>query len=258
VLAALIVGCSLFGLAIGSFLNVVIYRVPRHESIVSPGSACPACSTPIKGRDNIPLISWIVLRARCRTCGAPISARYPLVELVSAFVFGGAAARVGYSWDLPVILVLLTSLLALAFIDLDFLILPKRVVYPSLALLVLSVVVAAAAPGQWHRMLVATTCALVWFAVFFLINALRPKALGFGDVRLALILGLGLGWLGVPYVVMGFFAGNLIGAVIGLALIATKRMSKDQPVPYGVFLALGAAAAIYIGPEILLTFPRLR
>jgi len=157
-----------------------------------------------------------------------------------------------------VILVLLTGLLALALIDLDFLILPKQVVYPSLALLMMSVGVAAASTGQWRRLVVAATCAVVWFVVFFVINAVWPKALGFGDVRLALILGLGLGWLGIPYVVMGFFAGNLIGAVIGLALIATQRMSRDQPVPYGVFLALGAAFAVFVGPEILSTFPQFR
>ncbi|MFI5035634.1 MAG: prepilin peptidase [Acidimicrobiales bacterium] len=242
---------------IGSFLNVVIYRVPRHESIVSPPSSCPSCGRAIRGRDNIPVISWILLKRRCHHCGAPISLRYPLVELACAALFAGAGARVGFSWRLPELLVLTAGLLALAIIDLDRLILPKSVVFTTLGGVMISVVVAATITGQWNRFLVALACMVSWFVVFFAINAASPRFLGFGDVRLALLLGLGLGWLGVPYVVIGFFSANLIGAVIGLALIAAKRITRDQPVPYGVFLALGAAVAIYLGPEIVAAFPRL-
>jgi leader peptidase (prepilin peptidase)/N-methyltransferase len=119
-------------------------------------------------------------------------------------------------------------------------------------------VIAAAAYDSWDKLLVAVICAVGWFVAFFLLNLASPRALGFGDVRLAPLLGLGLGWLGWRYVILGFFAGNVIGAVIGVVLIATKRMDRKQPVPYGVFLALGVAVAVFAGPEILVHFQQYR
>jgi leader peptidase (prepilin peptidase)/N-methyltransferase len=258
VLALLIVGCGVAGLAVGSFLNVVIYRVPRHESIVTPPSHCPACSVPIREYDNIPVISWLVLRGRCRTCGAAISPRYLVVELLTAALFAGLAARMGYAWQLPAYIILVAALLALACIDLELLVLPKKVIYPSLILVTALLVMASAATDDWDRLLVGALYAAGWFAVFFLMNFASPRVLGFGDVRLAPLLGLALGWLGWRYVVLGFFSANLIGAAIGVALIATKRMNRDQPVPYGVFLAAGTALAIFAGPEILSHFQNIR
>jgi leader peptidase (prepilin peptidase)/N-methyltransferase len=249
-LGVLIGICALFGLAVGSFLNVVIYRVPRNESIVSPRSRCPSCGVAIKERDNIPVLSWLLLRGRCRNCHSPISPRYLFVEVAGGALFAGAAARLGFNWDLPAFLVLLAGLLALACIDLEHLVLPKKVVYPTLAMVAGLLVLAAAVTGEWHNLLVAAICSISWFVVFFLMNFASPRVLGFGDVRLALLLGLGLGWLGWRYVVLGFFAANLIGAVVGLTLIAMKKMTRDQPIPYGVFLALGAALAVFTGPEV--------
>jgi leader peptidase (prepilin peptidase) / N-methyltransferase len=258
VLAILIVGCSLFGLATGSFLNVVIYRVPRHESIISPRSRCPTCATPIKEYDNIPVISWLVLRGRCRNCRTPISPRYLLVELLGGALFGGLAARMGYAWELPAYLIFLSSLLALSCIDLELLVLPKRIIYPALALVTALLVIASASYDDWDRLLVGAICAAAWFVVFFLMNLASPRILGFGDVRLAPLLGLALGWLGWRYVVLGFFAANLTGAVIGISLIAARRMKRDQPIPYGVFLSAGAALAIFAGPELLSHFQNIR
>ena len=253
-LGLLIGGCALFGLAIGSFLNVVIYRVPRHESIVTPRSACPTCGSPIRERDNIPVLSWLVLRGRCHSCHSPISARYPLVELGTAGLFAATAARIGFNWDLPAFLVVAASLLALACIDLELLVLPKAIVYPALALVAGFLLLAAAVTGEWHNLISGATFAVGWFLVFFALNALNPRYLGFGDVRLALVLGLALGWLGWKFVVLGFFSANLIGAIVGLALIGTKRMRPDQQIAYGVFLALGTMFAVLVGPVIVTHF----
>ena len=253
-LGVLIGLCALFGLAVGSFLNVVIYRVPRAESIVSPRSACPACGTPIREADNIPVISWLLLHGRCRQCQASISPRYPLVELACAGLFAGTAARFGYQWDLPAYLALFAGLLALSCIDVEHLLLPKKIVYPVTALVTLLFLMAASITGHWHHFVVGVVCALGWFAVFFALNLISPRILGFGDVRLSLVLGMSLGWLGVGYVVLGFFAANVVGAVVGVTLIATKRMSRSDRIPYGVFLAAGCAVAVFAGPELLRPF----
>lgn len=253
-LGLLIGFCALLGLMVGSFLNVVIYRVPRDESIVSPRSACPACGAAIRERDNIPVLSWLVLRGRCRDCRAPISARYPLVELACGGLFAGTAARFGFAWDLPAYLVLFAGLLALSCIDVERMILPKKIVYPLTVLVAALLILAAAGTGRWHEYLIGIICALGWFVVFFGMNLASPRLLGFGDVRLSLVLGLSLGWLGIGYVLLGFFSANLIGAVVGLILIATKQMGRQSRIPYGVFLASGCAVAVFAGPELLRPF----
>ena len=250
-LAGLIVTMGILGLVVGSFLNVVIYRVPRNESIVSPRSACPQCGTAILERDNIPVLSWLLLKGRCRSCGSRISYRYPMVELACGLLFAGAAARFGYSWTLPAMLIFLASLLALGCIDAERLVLPKKVVYPSLGLVTALLLAATIATHDWHRLIIAGLCGLGWFVVFFVLNFVSPRALGFGDVRLAPMLGLGLGWFGVGNVLLGFFTANLIGAILGLTLIAMKKMDRKQPIAYGVYLAIGAAIAVFSGPELL-------
>jgi leader peptidase (prepilin peptidase)/N-methyltransferase len=249
-LAVLGVACALLGLAVGSFLNVVIYRVPRHLSIVSPRSACPECATPIENRDNVPVVSWLLLRGRCRHCGHPISARYPLVEGATGLLFLGAALRYGFYAALPAMLAMLAGLLALGCIDLEWMLLPRRVVYPLLGIVAALLLAAAIGTGDYRSLWVAAACAAAWFTLFYAINRIDERYLGFGDVRLALVLGLGLGWLGVTAVLLGFFAANILGAAVGIALIAAKRMRRDHPVPYGVFLAIGAGIAIYVGPSI--------
>ena len=253
-LGVLIGFCAVLGLAVGSFLNVVIYRVPRGELIVRPRSSCPSCGSPIRERDNIPVVSWLVLKGRCRDCQAPISARYPLVELSGAALFAGAAARFGYAWDLPAFLVFLAGLLALSWIDVELLVLPKRIVYPMSVSVAVLFLLAAGVTGDWHPLLVGAICAGAWFALFLAMYLVSPRLIGFGDVRLAPVLGLALGWLGVRYVILGFLAANLIGAIVGVTLIALKRIERAQRVPYGVFLAAGCAVAIFAGPELLSPF----
>ncbi len=253
-LGLLIGFCSLLGLVVGSFLNVVIYRVPRDESIVRPRSSCPACGTPIRERDNIPVLSWLLLHGRCRDCGAPISARYPLVELACGGLFAGTAARFGHQWDLPAFLALFAGLLALSCIDVERMILPKKIVYPLTVIVAALLVMAAAETGRWHDYVIGVGCAAGWFVVFFGMNLASPRLLGFGDVRLSLVLGLSLGWLGFDYVLLGFFAANLIGLVAVIALVATKRIERQSRIPYGVFLAAGCAFAVFAGPELLRPF----
>lgn len=249
--AFLVVACTLIGLAVGSFLNVVIHRVPRKESVVRPRSACPSCATPISNRDNIPVVSWLLLRGRCRTCANPISPRYLVVELLTAVLFAGAALRFGYDWELPAYLVLLAGLLALAFTDLEHFLLPVRIVYPVLGLVAGLLALAAALNGVWSRLAVAAVCATVAFAIFFTLNFVNPKWMAFGDVRLAAVIGLGLGWLGARVAVLGFFLAFLLGSVVGVALILAKKIQRKAPIPFGVFLAAGAFVAIYFGQPLL-------
>jgi leader peptidase (prepilin peptidase)/N-methyltransferase len=250
VTAILLIGAALYGTAIGSFLNVVIYRVPAGKSVVRPPSACPVCSHQISARDNIPVLSWLVLRGRCRSCSAPISVRYPLVELLTGAAWLAVALRFGWSWTLPAELVFVTGLVALAFIDYDHLKLPRVIVWPLGLAVAALLVMAAAIQGSWHRLLIALICAAVEFAVLFAINFVSPRSLGFGDVRLGPVLALALGWLGWRYAFWGFLGANLIGAVVGVGLILARRAGRRTPVPFGVFLAIGAFAAMFFAGAI--------
>lgn len=248
--ALVVIACGVLGLAVGSFLNVVIYRVPKGESIVRPRSACPDCAAPISNRDNVPLVSWLLLRGRCRHCGRPISARYPLVELATAALFAGVAARFGLVPELPAFLVLIAGLLALACIDLELRLLPRTIVYVVLGLSAALLLIASAATGKWSALATAAIGSAAWFSLFFLINRADPRLLGFGDVRLALVLGFGLGWLGVAPLFVGFFAANVLGLAFGLVLVARRHWEWHAKVPYGTFLALGAGIAIFVGPSL--------
>jgi len=251
VVIVLVLYLTLMGLVVGSFLNVVIYRVPRHLSVVRPRSACPTCHHAIDARDNIPVVSWLLLRGKCRHCAAPIAGRYPLVELATAVIFSLTTWRVGAHVDLGAYLILDAALVALALIDLEHLLLPRSIVYPTLIAVGLWLVMSAAIDHQWHRLVVAVACGAGWFVIFFLINFFSPQALGFGDVRLSAVLGLALGWWGVGVVVVGFFTANLVGAVVGVTLIATKRRARDEPIPYGVYLALGTLVALWFAPALM-------
>jgi leader peptidase (prepilin peptidase)/N-methyltransferase len=242
-----VIVAGLYGLVIGSFLNVVIHRVPEKRSVVRPPSACPRCGSRISARDNVPVVSWLLLRGRCRSCAAPIPVRYPLVELLTGVLFALVALRFGWSPTLPAMLIFVAGLVALAFCDLDRLVLPKRIVYATAILVGVALLSAAAGTGQWHRALVAVACAAAGLVVFRLIYFISPRAMGFGDVRLAPLISGTLGWLGVGYALMGFLLANILGVVIGLALIVGRRATRGTRLPYGVFLAAGAMLALPLG-----------
>lgn len=247
----LIVVSGVAGLLIGSFLNVVIYRVPLGLSVVSPPSACPRCARQLLFRDNVPVLSWLWLRGRCRFCAEPIAKRYPLVELLTATVFATVAARVGVSWAIPAYLVFAAGLIALSWIDVESLTLPKRLVYVHLALVVVLLALASSVTHQWRHLLIGTICAVGWWTLFFLLNLLNPRWLGFGDVRFSLVLGLALGWLSFGHVVLGFFAANLIGLVVSLVLLSMGKLERNTRIPYGVFLSAGALTSILCGAPLL-------
>ena len=251
-MTALVAAISgVYGLIIGSFLNVVIWRVPRKESIVKPPSHCPACDAKIANRDNVPVISWLLLRGRCRNCGTAISSRYPFVELLTAVLFAAVGARFAHSWAVPAYLVLTGALIALSAIDLEHYILPNRILYPADAAMIVLLAAASAGEHDWGAFVRAAIAGAIAFAVFFVIHIVSPRGMGFGDVRLSFLLGFSLGWLGWGDVAGGLFAGFLYGAVVGVALIAVRVRGRKQQIPFGPFLAAGATTFVLFGEPIV-------
>jgi len=242
---------GVYGLIIGSFLNVVIWRVPRHESLVAPRSHCPGCDAAIAPRDNIPVVSWLALRGRCRNCGEPISIRYPLIELLTAVLFAAVGARFHDSWALPAFLVLTAGLIAISAIDLEHFIIPNRIVYPVGIAGVILLAGAAALEHSWSPFGRALLGGVGAFVFFFVLHLVAPGGMGFGDVRLSAVLGLFLGWLGGMYVFGGLFLGFLLGAVIGSVLIAVGRRGRKQHIPFGPFLAAGTMIFVLFGEPIV-------
>jgi leader peptidase (prepilin peptidase)/N-methyltransferase len=249
--AFVVIVCGILGLLVGSFLNVVIWRVPRRESIVQPGSHCPTCDAPVAPYDNVPVVSWVLLRARCRKCDARISARYPAVELLTGVLFAAVAARFSHDWVLPAYLVFTAGLVALSLIDLDHQLLPNRVMYPVGFIAVPLLLVGAIADDELGAFGRALLGAVAAFAVFFLIHTISPRGLAFGDVRLSFLLGCFLGYLGWWFVFFGLFAGFLYGAVIGSALVVLGKRGRRQHIPFGPFLAAGALTIILVGQPII-------
>jgi leader peptidase (prepilin peptidase)/N-methyltransferase len=243
----LIAFACVLGLLIGSFLNVVVWRVPRGESVVHPRSRCPACDTTIRTRDNIPVVSWVLLRGRCRDCGAAISARYPLVELGTAVVFGALTVRIGAEPELPAFLYLGAIGVALALIDIDVKRLPNVIVLPSYAVGLVLLGAAAALDRESDDLFRAVLGMVALYAFYFVLAFVYPAGMGFGDVKLAGLLGLYLGWLGWAEVISGGFLGFLFGGVIGGALMAVGRAGRKSKIPFGPFMLAGALVAILWG-----------
>ena len=249
--AVLAATCGMFGLVIGSFLNVVIERVPKRQSVVRPRSRCPKCETQIAERDNVPVVSWLLLRGRCRACGERIDVRYPLVELATAGLFVAAALRFGADWVLPASCLFFAVLLAVSIIDLEHYIVPNRIVYPTLLVSVPLLAAAALVEGAWGDLATAAIGALAAGNGLLLINLVNPRGMGMGDVKLAVVLGLFLGWLDLAHVALGLFLGFLLGALGGVLLILARRRTRSQHVPFAPFLSAGALLAVLAGNPIL-------
>ena len=252
-----LLGLAVFGLVIGSFLNVVIHRVPLGISLLSPGSACPVCEHPVRSYDNVPVVSWLVLRGRCRDCDARISWRYPTVELVTGGLFLLAGVRFGWSPYLLAALLLVAAGVAMFLIDLEHGRLPFSVTGVTAVLTALVLGVDAALDGT-DPALVALLSALGWLAVYggvWLVTG--GRGMGLGDVALSPVLGLALGWLGWGPSVTGLLSGFLLGAAVGLVLLGTGRATRRSRVPHGPFMLAGGAVGMFAGQQLWEGYLRL-
>jgi leader peptidase (prepilin peptidase)/N-methyltransferase len=237
-----------YGLVLGSFLNVVIYRLPRGMSLLRPRSHCPACGATVRWFDNVPVLSYLALRGRCRGCRAPISPRYPLVELLTGSLLAACAARFGVSVAAGEAMVLSLLLVPLAFIDLEHHLLPDVLTLPGIVL-----GLGFSAAGGLTPLADAAIGAAVGGALPYVVivayRAIRGiEGMGLGDVKLLAMAGAFLGWRGA---LLTIGLGSCVGAVFGIALIASGRGRRDTELPFGVFLALAATISLFFGPELV-------
>jgi len=270
----------MFGAVVGSFLNVVIHRVPNEQSIVFPNSACPHCGTPIKAYDNIPILSWLLLRGKCRSCSGPIAARYPSVELLTALLFVLVYWHIGLTPILPVYLGFVSAMVALIFIDAEHMILPNVITYPLLiaavAVRVLfpliftenyfsdtlyaPVVYLMEKPAWLVSLFGAAVGALVGGGSLWIVGELWKRlrgvdAMGLGDVKMMLGVGALLGW---RLAALSIFLGAFSGAAIGLILIAKQKDRNLQTqIPFGVFLGTGSILSLLFGEQLIAWYTRM-
>lgn len=236
------------GAIVGGFLNVVVHRVPRAESLIRPGSRCPACAVPIPPHDNLPVVSWLLLRGRCRSCAEPISARYPFVEILTAVVFALIVAARGFDDALILQLPFAALLIAVAFIDYDHRIVPNKIVragtiYAIGATLVLF-------PDELPERLFAGGAA---FALPLLAALIHPAGMGMGDVKLTGVTGLFLGVATIPALFVAFIAGAFFGIV---QMVRQGLMARKSGLPFAPFLALGGLVGVIGGPELIDQYSR--
>lgn len=236
------------GLLFGSFLTVVIHRAPRRESVARGRSRCPACGTEIRARDNVPVVSWLLLRGRCHACGERISWEYPATELLTAALFAAVAFTFRDAFVAGVLAVFAAVLFALAIVDVRHRILPNSIVYPS-ALLFAGALVLGVLLGRPLDLAGAALGLAILGGGLFAIALVRPNAMGMGDVKLAALIGLVLGSLGLRYVAVAAAGAILAGGVGGVAALAAGR-SRKSAIPFGPFLAAGAMAALFWGPAV--------
>lgn len=258
-----VVAVGLFGALIGSFLNVVVWRTPRGESLVHPGSHCPHCDHEIRWYDNIPVVSWLVLRGKCRDCSGPIAVRYPAVELGTSLFFAGTAlftisgSAPGFRVDvLPFALALVAFLylasiaVALTLIDLDTQRLPNVIVLPAYIVGILLLGASSLFAGDLDALLRMAIGGAALFVVYFLMAFLYPGGMGFGDVKLAGVLGLFLGWLGWGPLAVGAFAPFALGGLFALGLVIARRAGRKTKIPFGPWMLAGSWIGVFAGAPI--------
>jgi leader peptidase (prepilin peptidase) / N-methyltransferase len=236
-----------FGLVLGSFMTVAVHRLPKGESVVSPRSRCPGCGAEIGARDNIPVLSWLLLRGRCRRCGEPISVEYPLIELATAGLVVLAAIRYSNPWQAVLVGGLLALMPGVALIDLRHRIIPNRLMYPSLILFPVLIVLAWLIDGAVDPARAGIGLALYGGILF--VVAVISRGMGMGDVKLAALIGVVLGALGLRFVGVAAGAAIVLGGLGGLIALAMGRGRKSA-IPFGPYLAVGAIVAGLWGEEI--------
>jgi leader peptidase (prepilin peptidase)/N-methyltransferase len=248
----------ILGLCVGSFLNVVIWRVPRGLSVARPPSHCPGCERPIRWRQNVPVLSWVSLRGRCAGCREPIPVRYPLVELAAGALCGlVAVARPG--WEVVPYALAALGMLALSVVDVEHHRLPDGVLGPTVVLTAAAFAIGALATGQGTPLGRALLGAVIGLVALGLLHAAQPNGMGFGDVKLAGLCGLLLGWRGLGFVAIGLFGAFVLGSIVGVALMAGGRVGRRARVPFGPFLCASAlAVALAGGPLVAATAGALR
>lgn len=264
-LAYLVGVVAIFGLLIGSFLNVVIYRVPNGMSVVSPPSACPTCGNHIRSLDNIPVVSWLMLRAKCRNCKSKISARYPLVESATAVFFGLVAATIippllsgelsarqttAGVITLAAFLYLAGITVSLALIDLDTHKLPDAIVLPAYLVGGGLFLAASIAEGDYSALIRAAVGLAALLLFYFLMAFAYPAGMGLGDVKLAGVLGMYLGWVGWGALASGAIAAFILGGIYALVLVVTRRANRKSGIPFGPWMLLGAWVGIAFGNQL--------
>lgn len=256
---SLYIAVFVFGAVVGSFLNVCIYRIPRNQSIVFPASRCPSCNTPIKAWDNVPILSYIFLGGRCRACKEKISARYPLVEALNAFSYVAVLWRYGIGWGLIIYFLLVSALIVITFIDLDYLIIPDRITLPGIPLGIAAgsfflpdPFMRAAELGYKASIIGAVGGFLFYFLMAELsIRLFKKEGMGGGDIKLMAMIGGFMGW---KTVILTTFAGSFLGSVSGIILMIAKGKGRGTLIPFGPFLAIGAVISLFFGQEILMWY----
>jgi leader peptidase (prepilin peptidase) / N-methyltransferase len=247
---------GVLGLVFGSFANVVAYRVPRDMSIARPPSACTNCNTPINPMDNIPVLSWLLLRGRCRACGERFSARYPVVELATGVLFALMAYRIGVNWLLPGFLVFSLVTMILVLTDLDWKRIPNAILFPGGAIAAGLLAVGAFLEGTPAHLGRAALAGLIYFGILFLMAILTRGGMGMGDVKLVALLGFFGGYLSWAVFIASAISGFIIGGMVGLVLLITGRKGRKDEVPFGPPLIFGSWLAILGQPWVAEWLPR--
>jgi len=241
---------AVLGLVFGSFINVVAYRIPADKSVVSPPSACPSCGHPIRHRDNIPVVSWIVLRGKCRDCGARISSRYPIVEVATAVLFAGTVIVIGLEWVLPAYLWFAGVSLTLILTDIDVHRIPNRILYPGTMAGAVLLFGGAALDGQLGSFGRGAAGAGIYFGLFLILALVARGGFGMGDVKLALFLGLFLTYQSWAVLGSGIALGVAIGGVFAIFLLVARRASRKAKFAFGPAMIVGAYVAIAVGQDL--------